>query len=255
MIQRNQEIERFSFVTVSPDQLTNSQRMALLVLIQQSVMLDYPTRSSDERVALRTRVTNRAFGNTVPDDTLRPKQSFANRAAVLAFEKDKPDHVAAYVGVADAASGRLPKPLNTIEQYAKLHVERLIGNKWRWLAMRAVEPQLQPHGDQFDDSALTVLDVLGFLAVDLADKRQPVSAYPYLGEYLWPQTLRSWGLATIPGEQPERIPAFGKEYPTVLQTHMTAGTAEGVLETIAGKDSQNVIDSYVYANLENRLEP
>lgn len=212
-------------------------------LILHSLRADFPTRTHTEIALLMEEVgyqrvnLNRAVGGPL----LKRRQSYRKLVEVVAVKDDKP---IALVSSANNASTRRPLPIGPVERFAKHHLDRLIGNRWAWYGLSAIDPSLKGYMAESLSSAdgpASILDVLGYIALDKHDLRQPVSAFPWQGEDNWEETIARWGLRPRTQQDPETddwvritdpIYAFGRYHEPVNQEWHTADNVHRVRENI-----------------------
>ena len=190
------EAERFDFKVVRSARLSTTDNRMINGVLQAAVEQDFPVRTPGEYQyfisdAERKR-GNPNLGMSGENDSLLQRvmhrhSSYRNPRSVVAKLDGK---TVGYLAFADNSSSRWDGPAGIPERQAKLHLDKLIARRYRWLGMRAVSPDI----DQVETDQVQLIDVMGYLAVRKADIRQPVSTYPWIGETSWFKAIDRWGL-------------------------------------------------------------
>jgi hypothetical protein len=230
--------ESFEYHVLKDSGINDRQRGQINFLLAQSIRMDFPGHSTNEYShALRTMHT-----------LSRSRQSYAHDRKILAVRDDR---VEVLITTSDNASGKLPNLLGgRIEQQLKLRLDSNIERRWRKIGHRAILPALLPSTDEeFNPGSLELLDVMGYLAADEADDRQPFSVYPW-GERLWSPTLSSWDLHRDEQSPLKPVQLFSIDEP-LWQERYTGGV-DDVKSAILAKDGAEKIINTLIINRRSK---
>jgi len=212
----------FELSLVDPTTLKDSDHEAINHVYREAIEADCPGRTQAEydyfvhQVDLQRRTLNAGVGGPLQQE----HQAYSHPVTALIFDKKRV--LKGVLTSADNASARIKIPgIEQLELRAKLTKDRLIRKRWATFGARAFTDDLI---DGIGDTAnVSIVDVAAYLALEYRDDRQPVSSYPYRGERLWADLLRSWGILRTPAPIRD-IPAFGQGVATVEQaTHRVEG--------------------------------
>ena len=232
----NIEPRKFEYSVVDPTKLGETDHTKLNRLYRTSIEFDFPGRTPSEYEYLVEQIDRqrRRINAGVGGPLQRSKQLYAKPRGVVI--QDERRSIVGYVSSADNVSSRRIFPVDKLEMWAKMHTDRLVHKKWTTFGSRAFMPELLEGLGKTDE--VSIIDVAGHLALLEHDEDQPVSSYPWIGEKLWPDVLKSWGM-TDTGDPEKLIYAFGPESSPVSQLHYvrTRDAAPGLAMQIeiAGK--------------------
>lgn len=127
------------------------------------------------------------------------------------------DEILGYVYTADDASSRLPAPLSSVEEWAKLHMsgERFLRSRWFW-----IRELVAPYDERDIPEGLGAVATVG--VGGRVDELRPVSCYPWETEYDLRYLLHEWGVRGGVFEEPERVEPVPGSGVHITQFHRTS---------------------------------
>jgi hypothetical protein len=222
---------------IAPHKLEIRQINAIRSLVGQSIMVDYPNRSTEEHAYFVAHNTighpNRGIGGPL----LRAKQAYANIHNILVVQDDEP---IVHLPMADNASSRKPFLLGAAEIQAKLHLDEfrgrsLVDRRYVWSGYVALAENVRREIIASDGQEFTELDAAYYHGFANHKTGQRLTNYPWDEE----EALRVWlptvGLHVQPGQDSE-VHAFGRNAAPVHQERALGESVAHSEELILAKD-------------------
>lgn len=241
--------ESITFRVVESAKLKAIEHSAIDDLLRTSLAIDFPDREPGEINGLvRESSTYRSDPNqSVGGKAIRGHQSFARSVNVLAL--DRHGKLLAHLPAADNASSpvydNLPGVVSEVVgaglRQAKLHGvqvrghgEGLMRRRWLWLGLCGLSERARDLIADTNRSEVLLTDGLLLAAAKRRHDLQPVSSYPYDGEFAWKRSL-AWAGFTPEAGSRMQITAFGTRSDEVGQEKWTQSSVGDMQEIILAK--------------------